>query len=151
MLTIHEVIKTFYNALLQRLKRYRGNWEQNDPTADDYIKNKPTIITDAIRYGAIQSLSNNQKKVARDNIDAASSSDVKGAVRYNASQSLDAEQKLRARTNIGAGTSSFSGSYNDLSDKPFQSCTVDNNGQFLRVVNGAATWDTVPNAEGVSF
>ena len=41
MLTIREVIKTFYNALLQRLKKHRGNWEQNDPTADDYIKNRP--------------------------------------------------------------------------------------------------------------
>ena len=41
MLTTREVIKTFYNALLQRLKKYRGNWEQNDPTADDYIKNRP--------------------------------------------------------------------------------------------------------------
>lgn len=41
MLTIREIIKTFYNALLQRFKKYRGNWEQNDPTADDYIKNRP--------------------------------------------------------------------------------------------------------------
>lgn len=41
MLTTREVIKTFYNALLQRLKKHRGNWEQNDPTADDYIKNRP--------------------------------------------------------------------------------------------------------------
>lgn len=41
MLTIREVIKTFYNALLQRLKKHRGNWDQNDPTADDYIKNRP--------------------------------------------------------------------------------------------------------------
>ena len=41
MLTIKEVIKTLYNALLQRLKKHRGNWDQNDPTADDYIKNRP--------------------------------------------------------------------------------------------------------------
>ena len=41
MLTIREVIKTFYNALLQRFKKYRGNWKQNDPNADDYIKNRP--------------------------------------------------------------------------------------------------------------
>ena len=30
-------------------------------------------------------------------------------------------------------------------------CTTSNNGQFLRVVNGAAAWSTVPNAEGASF
>jgi hypothetical protein len=41
MLTIREVIKTLYNALLQRLKKHRGNWDQNDPTSDDYIKNRP--------------------------------------------------------------------------------------------------------------
>lgn len=40
-----------------------------------------------------------------------------GAVQYT-SQSLSNEQKAQARTNIGAGTSSFSGSYNDLADKP---------------------------------
>lgn len=39
------------------------------------------------------------------------------AVQYVA-QSLTDEQKAQARTNIGAGTSSFSGSYNDLTDKP---------------------------------
>ena len=33
-------------------------------------------------------------------------------------QSLTDEQKAQARENIGAGTSSFSGSYNDLADKP---------------------------------
>lgn len=48
MLTIREVIKTFYNALLQRFKKYRGNWEQNDPTADDYIKNKPFYTGDTV-------------------------------------------------------------------------------------------------------
>ena len=41
MLTIRELIKTLYNAFNQKLKNHRGNWEQNDPTADDYIKNRP--------------------------------------------------------------------------------------------------------------
>ena len=40
------------------------------------------------------------------------------SVRYDVAQSLTDEQKRTARTNIGAGTSSFSGSYNDLSNKP---------------------------------
>lgn len=39
-------------------------------------------------------------------------------VKYSAAQTLTTEQKTQARSNIGAGTSSFSGSYNDLSDKP---------------------------------
>lgn len=41
-------------------------------------------------------------------------------VRYNVNQSLSTTQKEQARSNIGAGTgnSDFSGSYNDLTDKP---------------------------------
>ena len=39
------------------------------------------------------------------------------AVQYVA-QTLTDEQKAQARRNIGAGTSSFSGSYNDLTNKP---------------------------------
>lgn len=33
-------LKTFYNALKQKIKDSRGNWNQNDPAADDYIKNR---------------------------------------------------------------------------------------------------------------
>ena len=40
------------------------------------------------------------------------------AVTYNFSQNLTYEQKQLARINIGAGTSSFSGNYNDLTNKP---------------------------------
>ena len=39
------------------------------------------------------------------------------AVKYT-SQSLTDAQKVQARANIGAGTSNFSGSYNDLTNKP---------------------------------
>lgn len=250
MLTIREVIKTFYNALLQRLKKHRGNWDQNDPSADDYIKNRPfytdgtkktvnvpeqkitilsdhsetklvlpefiefvigqtyevkwdnktyscvafdtdgigaignqsvlgagtdtgepfimmiskaedfgmvaaapgaigthtvevstakvvtldkkylpdlglapvatsgnyydlknapAVYSDVVRYDTGQSLSTTQKRQAKLNI---------GAVGYDAAQSLTSAQKAQARTNIGAGTSSFSGDYNDLTNKP---------------------------------
>lgn len=34
-------LKTFCSALIQKMKSFRGNWNQNDPTADDYIKNRP--------------------------------------------------------------------------------------------------------------
>lgn len=40
------------------------------------------------------------------------------AVSTVASQGLSSTEKANARANIGAGTSSFSGSYNDLSNKP---------------------------------
>lgn len=48
---------------------------------------------------------------------AAVVSDTEDAVTYTA-QTLTDEQKTQARANIGAGTSNFSGSYNDLSNKP---------------------------------
>lgn len=44
-------------------------------------------------------------------------SDTEDAVTYTA-QTLTDEQKTQARANIGAGTSNFSGSYNDLTNKP---------------------------------
>ena len=40
------------------------------------------------------------------------------AVSTEANQGLTTTEQSNARTNIGAGTSSFSGSYNDLTDKP---------------------------------
>lgn len=43
--------------------------------------------------------------------------DTEDAVTYTA-QTLTEEQKTQARANIGAGTSNFSGSYNDLTNKP---------------------------------
>lgn len=73
------------------------------------LTNKPTFYSDVIRYNVSQSLNTAQKNVTRNNI---------GAVGYEA-QTLTDGQKAQARANIGAGTSTFSGSYNDLSNKPF--------------------------------
>ena len=50
--------------------------------------------------------------------DIGNTGDLTGAVRYDVQQILTNDQKKIARQNIGAGTSSFSGSYNDLTDKP---------------------------------
>ena len=49
-------------------------------------------------------------------------------------QTLTDTQKAQARTNIGAGTSSFSGSYNDLIDKP--TIPTVNNGTLTIQKNG---------------
>lgn len=48
---------------------------------------------------------------------AAVVSDTEDAITYTA-QTLTNAQKTQARANIGAGTSNFSGSYNDLTNKP---------------------------------
>ena len=69
-------------------EQIQSDWNQTDNTAKDYIKNKPNIP-----------------------------SAVSDVVKYTP-QTLSSAQQEQARTNIGAGTSSFSGNYNDLSNKP---------------------------------
>lgn len=69
-------------------EQVQSDWDQADTTAKDYIKNKPNIP-----------------------------SQVSDVVKYTP-QTLSSAQQEQARTNIGAGTSSFSGNYNDLSNKP---------------------------------
>lgn len=43
----YEAAKTLIKGLVQKMKSFRGNWEQNDPTADDYIKNRPFYTEEA--------------------------------------------------------------------------------------------------------
>ena len=54
MFTTREVIKTFYNALVHKLKKYRGNWDQNDPSATDYIKNKPFYTDESKKENVVK-------------------------------------------------------------------------------------------------
>lgn len=71
-------------------------------------------------------------------------------VRFDNFQLLSDKQKKQARDNIGAGISNFSGSYNDLTDKPANievpSVTTSDNGKILQVVNGA--WAAVTTSGG---
>lgn len=73
------------------------------------LNNIPAIATDIVRHDTTQYLSATNKNTAKSNI---------GAVGYDSAQTLTEAQKEQARTNIGAGTSNFSGSYNDLTNKP---------------------------------
>lgn len=50
-----------------------------------------------------QDLTEEQKRIARQNIGAATTSSEDGTVRYDVEQSLSEEEKARARANIGAG------------------------------------------------
>ena len=216
---MNEFMKTIINGLKtwtsSRIKNSRGNWNQNDPTADDYIKGRThwacdgvlvddtvieiydeygyvedaftvdliegqsyTVIFNGIEYECIcydvdgcygigngniwdcdggnnepflianyyditaiytieagphtlRILGEDVKKLDKkylpsdivkkeefyDTIDMVYSDMPFDAIRYS-SQTLSEARKTQARTNIGAGTSSFSGSYNDLTDKP---------------------------------
>lgn len=86
----------------------------------------PGSDPNAVKYTE-QSLTDSQKGQARANIGACSavaaheSAAPSGdsSVKYT-KQSLTNAEKAQARENIGAGTSNFSGSYNDLQDKPQQ-------------------------------
>ena len=74
------------------------------------------------------------------------------AVSTVASQGLSDAEKANARKNIGAGTSSFSGNYNDLSNKPISKYNasanysygniVDYNNKFYRMIMKPASGTT---------
>lgn len=67
-------------------------------------------------------------------VDGATGNVVLNDVKYT-EQTLTDVQKTQARANIGAGTSSFSGNYNDLSNKP--TIPTVNNGVLTIQKNGA--------------
>lgn len=46
---------------------------------------------------------------------------------------------------------SINGSTGAVQISAVPSCTTDDNGKFLRVVNGSATWQTIQNVEEVAF
>lgn len=68
------------------------------------------------------------------------------AVSTVASQGLTDTEKANARVNIGAGTSSFSGSYNDLSNKP--NIPTVGNGTITITQNGATKGTFTTNQNG---
>lgn len=123
----------------------QSDWNQTTTTADDYIKNKPTLGTASSKDVATSgNASSSQVVMGSDTrlTDSRNAADVYAwakasskptytasevglgnvgnfkAVSTVASQGLSDAEKANARANIGAGTSSFSGSYNDLSNKP---------------------------------
>lgn len=73
------------------------------------------------------------------------------AVSTAASQGLSDTEKANARANIGAGTSSFSGSYNDLSNKPTiptvnnATLTIQKNGTNVQTFTANASSNATAN------
>ena len=65
------------------------------------------------------------------------------AVSTVADQELTDEEKANARSNIGAGASSFSGNYNDLSNKPTLGTAAAKNVEDLTVDRGYSSDETV--------
>lgn len=75
------------------------------------------------------------------------------AVSTEANQGLDSTKQANARTNIGAGTSNFSGSYNDLTDKPTiptvnnATLKIQKNGVDVKTFTANASTDVTANIE----
>lgn len=84
----------------------RPDWAQTDETKADYIKNKPEL-------GAMAA----KDEVTQADLASDIQNSLASVVLYT-EQNLTDKQKEQARANIGVASDSFSGSYNDLSDKP---------------------------------
>lgn len=94
-----------------------------DPTPSVYeqiiamLNNLTTPTWDSIQNKPFSTLGSGLAVDENGVLSAEGGSGSANAVQYVA-QTLTDEQKAQARENIGAGTSSFSGSYNDLMNKP---------------------------------
>lgn len=69
------------------------------------------------------------------------------AVLYS-EQTLDDTQKAQARENIGAGTSDFSGSYNDLTNKPSSFTPATHTQAASTITAGTFAGQVVANSSG---
>ena len=91
------------------------------PTKTSELTNDSGFITNAgvtgVKGNSETSYRTGQVNITKANIGLGSVENFK-AVSTVASQGLSDTEKSNARANIGAGTSSFSGSYNDLTNKP---------------------------------
>ena len=102
---------------IQDLSESMGNLGYGDMLKTTYDTDNNGKVDNADNADKLNGQSSSYYAKATDVKDKFSQLTNDGAVQYTA-QSLSNEQKAQARTNIGAGTSSFSGSYNDLTDKP---------------------------------
>lgn len=128
-------------------KTYFGNTAQSSLNADGSISinGKTAATTDQI-----PDISGKQDKltagsnitISGNTISAVVPTDV---VKYTA-QTLTDAQKSQARSNIGAGTSNFSGSYNDLTNKP--TIPTVNNGTLTIQKNGTTVATFSANQSG---
>jgi hypothetical protein len=110
------------------------------------LSNKPTIPAAVAAKGdAETTYRTGNVNLTKANIGLGNVGNFK-AVSTVASQGLSDTEKSNARANIGAGTSSFSGSYNDLSNKP--TIPTVNNGQLTIQQNGANKATFTANQSG---
>ncbi len=99
-------------------------------------------------YDHSQTTSGNPHNVTKSDVGLGNVGNFK-AVSTAASQGLTATEKANARTNIGAGTSNFSGSYNDLTNKPtIPSAQVNSDWNATSGVAQILNKPTIPDVSG---
>ena len=104
-----QYIKDKENVTVYPVTHERAVRDSNNVTLETKLGQKQETLVSGTNIKTI----NNESILGSGNITAGDPN----AVKYT-SQTLTGAQKTQARTNIGAGTSSFSGSYNDLTNKP---------------------------------
>lgn len=142
-------------------KNVQSDWSQTTTTADDYIKNKPTIPTKVsqltndsgfITSAPVTSVAGKTGAVtlSKSDVGLGNVGNFK-AVSTVANQGLSSTEQANARTNIGAGTSSFSGNYNDLTNKPTiptvnnATLTIQKNGTNVQTFTANASSNVTAN------
>lgn len=109
----------------------RPDWNQTDPKKADYIKNKPDL---------------SGIKTAQNTAEAAAQAAGNAQTAAENAATAASEAKVAAE-NAQSSANAANAAIGKIVTVP--ASTTDDDGKFLRVVNGVASWETVPSAEGV--
>lgn len=138
--------KTLWSNIKTKLKAYFDTIYSTFSGSYNDLSNKPTIpAAVAVKGDSESTYRTGNVNLTKTNIGLGNVGNFK-AVSTVASQGLSNTEKSNARANIGAGTSSFSGSYNDLSNKP--TIPTVNNGQLTIQQNGTNKATFMANQSG---
>ena len=130
-------VKKNVDAVADRVTTAEGEIDALQTAVDGKVPNTRKVNNKALSADItltasdVGALASNTTYVS--SVDGASGAVTTNAVKTTA-QTLTDVQKSQARTNIGAGTSSFSGSYNDLTNKPTipsKTSEIDNDSGYI--------------------
>lgn len=120
----------------------KPNFNQTDPTKGDYIRNKPDFD------GLKSRVKDVEDALGSINLEVDTTLSIAGAA-ADANAVGDAIDQLSTLVGDTSVSQQITEAINDINGVPAP--TTGDDGKFLRVVNGAATWASVPKAEEASF